>query len=73
MLIASRMGWEKERIAWIEAGALLHDLGKIGVTDAILQKEGKLNEAEKADRYQLRSKGESNEHQTILEKKLWSV
>lgn len=41
-LIASKLGWSKQRMSWIEAGAMLHDLGKIGVGDAILQKDGKL-------------------------------
>jgi HD-GYP domain-containing protein (c-di-GMP phosphodiesterase class II) len=44
--IAGKLGWEKQRIAWIEAGAMLHDLGKIGVGDAILQKDGNLTEEE---------------------------
>lgn len=44
--IAEKLGWEKERIAWIEAGAMLHDLGKIGVGDLILQKDGILTDEE---------------------------
>jgi HD-GYP domain-containing protein (c-di-GMP phosphodiesterase class II) len=45
-LIAGRLDWVKQQVAWIEAGAMLHDLGKIGVGDAILQKDGKLTEEE---------------------------
>jgi HD-GYP domain-containing protein (c-di-GMP phosphodiesterase class II) len=45
-MIAHRLGWNKEQIAWLETGAILHDLGKIGIGDVILQKEGKLTSEE---------------------------
>jgi putative nucleotidyltransferase with HDIG domain len=35
-----------QRVKDLEFGAMLHDIGKIGVPDAILRKPGKLNEAE---------------------------
>ena len=45
-LIAGRMGYdenERERVYWI---AMLHDIGKIGITDTILQKPGQLDNSE---------------------------
>jgi HD-GYP domain-containing protein (c-di-GMP phosphodiesterase class II) len=45
-LIAERLGWEQMKILWIEAGAILHDLGKVGISDLILQKESKLSNEE---------------------------
>src|SRR5581483_11422761 len=44
--IAQSMAVAGEELLSIERGALLHDLGKIGVPDAILHKEGPLDEAE---------------------------
>ncbi|MBA2755181.1 MAG: GAF domain-containing protein [Chloroflexia bacterium] len=46
--IAIALGLEKEDIERIELAALLHDIGKIGVPDAILQKPGSLDDAERA-------------------------
>jgi HD-GYP domain-containing protein (c-di-GMP phosphodiesterase class II) len=49
LMIARQMGYSpKDQAAWVrlERGGRLHDIGKIGVPDAILQKSGKLNEAE---------------------------
>jgi len=40
------LGWEEERVSTIEIGALLHDLGKIVISDTILKKPGPLTEAE---------------------------
>lgn len=40
------VGLDKETLTTIEQGALLHDLGKIGVRDSVLLKPGKLTEAE---------------------------
>ncbi|MBS1794991.1 MAG: HD domain-containing protein [Acidobacteria bacterium] len=40
------LGLEKEKLRDLELGALLHDIGKIGVPDAILRKPAKLNEDE---------------------------
>lgn len=45
-VIAQVLGWEKERLATIETGALLHDLGKIAISDTILKKPGPFTEAE---------------------------
>lgn len=40
------LGLEKEALRDLELGALLHDIGKIGVPDAILHKPAKLNKKE---------------------------
>lgn len=44
--IAEELGWEKEQIQNIRYVALLHDIGKIGVPDSVLNKPGKLTEQE---------------------------
>jgi len=44
--IAAGMGLSEEELFIIEIGALLHDVGKIGVTDAILKKPGPLDSEE---------------------------
>ncbi len=40
--IARAMGMEERALHVVEVAALLHDVGKIGVPDAILRKPGKL-------------------------------
>ncbi len=35
---ARELGWSREQIEILEIGALLHDIGKIGISDAILRK-----------------------------------
>lgn len=40
--IARRMGLEEERVASIRTGALLHDIGKIGIPAELLSKPGRL-------------------------------
>jgi putative nucleotidyltransferase with HDIG domain len=51
MVLAKRMGVEEGSQQWlnIERGALLHDVGKIGVPDAILRKPGALTDEEWVD------------------------
>jgi HD-GYP domain-containing protein (c-di-GMP phosphodiesterase class II) len=44
--LARRMGIEEGQLAHVRRGALLHDIGKMSIPDAILQKAGLLNEAE---------------------------
>ena len=44
--IASRLGMEGPELAEVEAVALLHDVGKIGIPDAILRKPGSLTSEE---------------------------
>lgn len=46
LAIARHLGFSEERIEALEYGALLHDIGKIGIKDEILQKQGPLNEEE---------------------------
>jgi putative nucleotidyltransferase with HDIG domain len=46
MVLAGELGINGEQCRQICRGALLHDIGKIGVPDAILLKWGPLNEAE---------------------------
>jgi diguanylate cyclase (GGDEF)-like protein/putative nucleotidyltransferase with HDIG domain len=41
--IAEALGYSQERIATLRAAALLHDIGKIGVSDRVLMKSGPLN------------------------------
>jgi HD-GYP domain-containing protein (c-di-GMP phosphodiesterase class II) len=45
-MIAEFLGLTAERRRWLKRGALLHDLGKLGVSNSILDKPGKLDEAE---------------------------
>jgi putative nucleotidyltransferase with HDIG domain len=45
---AQAMGLAPAQIQEIRVGALLHDIGKIGITDAILQKPGRLTAEEDA-------------------------
>jgi response regulator RpfG family c-di-GMP phosphodiesterase len=44
--VARRMGLSGEEVAELEQVALLHDIGKMGVPDSILNKRGPLDEAE---------------------------
>ena len=42
-LIAEQMGFAAERRRWLKRAALLHDIGKLGVSNSILDKPGKLD------------------------------
>ncbi len=44
--IARHLGFSEERLETLEYGALLHDIGKIGIKDEILQKQGPLSQEE---------------------------
>jgi cyclic di-GMP phosphodiesterase len=46
VVVAQVMGIGEPELSWIRRGAILHDVGKIGVSDAILRKPGKLDAAE---------------------------
>ena len=43
-VVAWQMGLRKQRVRLIEQAAILHDIGKIGVADAVLSKPGALTE-----------------------------
>jgi len=45
-LVGVELGLNEEELEWLVHGALLHDLGKIGVADEILEKLGPLTEEE---------------------------
>lgn len=44
--VARRLGFEEDDVQLVELGAELHDVGKIGVSEAILNKRGALSEEE---------------------------
>jgi diguanylate cyclase (GGDEF)-like protein len=41
-----RLGWSDERVERLRAAGVLHDIGKLGIPDAILQKPGSLDDDE---------------------------
>lgn len=45
-MIAEALGLSFERRRWLKRGALLHDVGKLGVSNSILDKPGKLDAEE---------------------------
>jgi len=45
-VLAAGMDWPAEGVALLEEAALIHDVGKIGVPDAVLFKPGRLDAAE---------------------------
>jgi HD-GYP domain-containing protein (c-di-GMP phosphodiesterase class II) len=45
-LIAKAMNMTERQVAIIEKAATLHDIGKIGIRDSVLQKEGRLTDEE---------------------------
>ncbi len=47
--IAARLGLDAEEVEAIRLGALLHDVGKIGVRDEVLLKPGRLTPEERAE------------------------
>jgi putative nucleotidyltransferase with HDIG domain len=44
--IAEKAGWRPDKIELLRKSALLHDIGKIGIRDNVLLKDGKLSEEE---------------------------
>jgi putative nucleotidyltransferase with HDIG domain len=49
METARELGWSREQLDRLEVGALLHDIGKIGVRDTVLRKPSGLTEEEYAE------------------------
>jgi HD-GYP domain-containing protein (c-di-GMP phosphodiesterase class II) len=45
-MVAEELGLPLDRRRWLKRAALLHDIGKLGVSNAILDKPGKLDDAE---------------------------
>jgi HD-GYP domain-containing protein (c-di-GMP phosphodiesterase class II)/pSer/pThr/pTyr-binding forkhead associated (FHA) protein len=45
-VVARRLSWGEDKLSEIEVGGMLHDIGKIGVPDAVLTKSGPLNDEE---------------------------
>ena len=41
--LAEQLGWAPERVTLLQEAALVHDVGKIGVPDAVLLKRGRLD------------------------------
>jgi len=48
-ILASEFGYSRQQVAMVELAAQLHDIGKIGIPDAILLKPGKLTLDEMAE------------------------
>lgn len=46
--VATSLGWDDDRVRWTTFGALLHDIGKIGVAPQVMLKPGPLSESEQA-------------------------
>jgi HD-GYP domain-containing protein (c-di-GMP phosphodiesterase class II) len=46
--VGRKLGIEETDLRQLEVAALLHDIGKIGVPDSILKKDGKLTDEERA-------------------------
>ncbi len=46
MLIVEKLGCDEKFKELVEKAAILHDIGKIGIRDSVLQKEGKLTDEE---------------------------
>ncbi len=47
--IAREYGWMADRVEMIQHAAIMHDVGKIGISDSILLKPGKLTDEEYAE------------------------
>ena len=45
-LIAEEMGYDGGHRRWLKRAALLHDIGKLGVSNSVLDKPGKLDDDE---------------------------
>ena len=47
-LIARELGWDQRQCHVLRVASALHDIGKVGVPDAVLRKPGRLNTRERA-------------------------
>ena len=47
-VVARHLGWSEEKLASLRIGGPLHDIGKLGVSDEVLRKEGRLDDGELA-------------------------
>jgi putative nucleotidyltransferase with HDIG domain len=45
-MMAQQLGLSEERQRWIRRAAMLHDIGKLGVSNQVLDKPGKLDDEE---------------------------
>ena len=45
-ILAAELGYDKQAVELVIAGGLLHDVGKLGIPDVILNKPGRLDESE---------------------------
>ncbi len=52
LIVARAMGFNEEELVHVRRGSILHDIGKMGIPDDILRKNGPLTEEEKAIVYQ---------------------
>jgi putative nucleotidyltransferase with HDIG domain len=48
-VVAARLGWDETEIEVLRMGAVLHDIGKLAVSERILRKPGPLDEDEHAE------------------------
>ena len=46
-IIAGEMSWSRDKLAELRTGCILHDIGKIGVPDSVLNKPGRLTDYER--------------------------
>lgn len=44
--LARELGWSEEKVELLQYAALIHDLGKVAISEGILKKEGKLTASE---------------------------
>ena len=65
VMMAEALGWDKDKVENLRYAALLHDIGKIGVPDSILNNPKKLSDAE----YSI-IKGHANMGGDILKNKM---
>ncbi|PKQ29137.1 MAG: hypothetical protein CVT60_06895, partial [Actinobacteria bacterium HGW-Actinobacteria-10] len=47
--LAEHLGFDRKRVEMLETAAVLHDIGKIGVSDHVLRKRGSLTPAERRE------------------------